>query len=359
MGRRRKAWLPNGTGKMAQRGNSLPGYYARFYDYQQDGSRINRTKHFLKQVDARRWVRQYNARLDLRQLGDVVPVPLLDAMTEFLAACSALARGTQGDYRTALAMLHSVTGDLDVCDITSTHIDSLIAARLKVSRPATVRKHLAYLHAFFRWAAHEDRHYATRNPVDGATTTPKGGDRRERPVVSDEDLTRLVAALDTDDRRIAVWLAMSTGLDRSKICQLRPHNLDLDEQTIRFIRPKTGKQNVVPIPGPLASVLAAKLQGWPPDQPLLSGVARQNNEKDWWKRAVKIAGLDGLYFRDLRAVATSRLLKAGASLKDAQALLGHASIQTTANHYAMPDPATRQRLNTLPIPGLPGAEESK
>ena len=350
MGRRRKAWLWGGNGKRVDRGRALPGYYCRFYDYA-DGRRITRSKHFTKQAHAKEWVKRYNARLDLKEIGQVVPISLREASQEFIAGCSSLAFDTTTHYASALGMLHGVIGDLDVKDIAAAHIDRFIAGRLKISRPSTTAKHLRGLSRFFNWAI--ARGYAAFNPVADVTSRPRGDNVRERPPVSDDQLAALIAALDTPDRRLAVWLALTTGLDRGVVHRLTPAQVDLDAKCIRFKRPKTNKVNVVPVHAALVPLLAEKLRQIDPSAPLFAGLARETKDRDWWHIACRKAGVPGLLFRDLRAVATSRLLRTpGASLPDAQRLLGHASAETTARHYLIPDPDVAARLSSLALPGF-------
>ena len=58
MGRRRKAWLPGGDGKLKRRGKTMPGYYVLWHEYVGDGRRICHSKHFLSIGAARTWVRR-------------------------------------------------------------------------------------------------------------------------------------------------------------------------------------------------------------------------------------------------------------------------------------------------------------
>jgi integrase len=176
----------------------------------------------------------------------------------------------------------------------------------------------------------------------------------EKPIITEQQLARVIRALDTDDRRLAIWLALTTGLDRGVIRELRPDQIDREAGVIRLRRPKTGKLLAIPIHRSLLAQVLARCDRTPPSRPLLAGVSRQSRSDDWWARATAAAGVPELQIRHLRAVAASRLQRLGqATLPDARELLGHASVETTAAHYHAPAPQVRQALDRLPLPGFP------
>ncbi len=360
MPKHRKAWLVNhGTGIRHDRDRRLPGYYARYYEYTPEGRR-NRSKHFNTLADARKWVKQYNARLELGILGEAIPIERRDAVEEFAAGLTTLADETVRQYMTSLGMFAAVVGDKLVRDIGGTDIDRFIADRMGKSSESTVAKHVRALKAFFNWAV--KRGYTMVNPVKLATRLPSNTAVRERPAVSEKQLAKLIDSVRTEDQRIAIWLALTTGLDRGVIERLCTAQIDQECDCIRIQRPKTRRRKktitVVPIHPQIASLLYARLNHDEPSKPLLSGIVHQGDDRDWWLNAREKAGLPGLLFRDLRAVASSRPQRlARLTLTDVQNLLGHASPLTTAGHYHLPDPTVVQRLNELPLPGAPDTAE--
>lgn len=70
-----------------------------------------------------------------------------------------------------------------------------------------------------------------------------------------------------------------------------------------------------------------------------------------WRKAVHDAGLSGLRFYDVRHVAASEMLAAGADLPAVSAQLGHSSTHTTATTYAHAVPGAQQRAADL-VPSL-------
>ncbi|GMU24512.1 MAG: hypothetical protein AMXMBFR13_45860 [Phycisphaerae bacterium] len=339
MGRRRKAWVYGRT--------------ARWYEYDQTGRRHHRTKTFGTRDAARRWVRNQNARADLRELGEVVPVPLAEAAREFIAHCEAnrLAKDTIVHHGSTLGLLaHVVGSERDVCQVTEQDIEQFALSRLGSSR-ATVHRHRGSLHRFFAWAVRQG--YAAGNPAKAIRVARKGDLRRQRPAITEQQLEQLVGAIDTEDRLIAFWIAVTTGLDRRIIEQLSAAEVDLEARCFRVRRIKTGRSLVPPIHQGLVPWLSSRRSRTPPSRRLLSGLSRQWGETDWWHRVREAAGLPGLLFRDLRALASARLQRiAGLPLADVKEILGHSSVTVTSDHYTAPDPDALARFDTLPLPGL-------
>lgn len=349
----------SGSGVRFDRGKRLPGFYARWYDYDQDGKRISRSQQFQTQSSAREYVKQFNARADLKILGKVIPINMADAVPEFMAGCASLAGNTKIHYRISLGIFGRTVGNRNVCEYGGSDVDRFVRERMKGKATGpTIAKDLRAVGRFFNWAV--SRGYAEANPLAMATSLPDNRTSRDRPIVSEVQLGKLIDAMDTEDRRIAVWLGMTTGLDRGVIEKLSAERIDWDMRAIIKIRPKTKRRLAIPIHPDLVSLLEKKAEGKSPSQPLLTGLTRQEKHEDWWHRATASVGLTGLLFRDLRAVATSRAQRlAHVTMRDAQEMLGHANIQTTASHYYVPDPDVRRQLDQVPLPKGPKRPEQK
>jgi len=363
MSRRPKAWLPNGTGRRPGR----PGFYVHYNDYT-DGRRVQRTQHFERHADAVEWCRVRNAETDLRKLDRVIPRALDEAAAEFVAASAAKSASTRGQYQYILGVLHGLTArdaragrSLPCSALAGDHLDRLIAYLLaRGITEATAARHVRLLRAFFAWA--RKRGYMLHDPLAAATTLPSPHVKsRLRPNVTPEQLAAIATHLDTEDRRLAFWLALTTGQDRGVIAGLTPAMIDWQDRVIRFQRPKTrrakAKMVTALIHPDLLPELRRRCAESPPDAPVLKGLARQEwsarKREDWWKRAVTAAGVPTLLFRDLRALASASLQRAGVPLTAVRDLLGHSSIQMTADHYSPPDPAIAQGLQRLRLPGFP------
>lgn len=360
MGRKRRASLWNCTagdsklhGLRFENGQRLPGFYVRYSSYAGD-TRINRSLCFDTLKTAKAWVAQYNAKLELRQAGFLVPVPIEEAIREYLSSGSSWAEDTGRQYGVTLGLFRdSVGAATKTTHLQVQHIDQFLTERSAGGKSkATVAKHVRGLNAFLEWCIR--RNYCEANPLPMATSLPRRNIKRKRPVISDELLARLVDLAGTPDRKLAIAIAMSTGMDRGAVEKLTAEMIDTEHWCIPFTRQKTGEINVVGVPLVLVPELQKRIDQRPGGQPLLRGLTRQKREKDWWSAIRDSVGMPGLLFRDLRAVASKRLMTVGgATLQQAKNLLGHASIATTSDHYDIPDPTELRLLHELPVPGFP------
>lgn len=318
------------------------GWWVSWNEYPA-GKRKCKTRKFDDRHHAVIFVNRYNSRSDLEFLGEVVPYPFRDAKDEFIAGCSQLAANSILAYDLVLKAFERHVSK-DVCRIIPSDIDAYLAS-MTTQSPSTVKKHLAHIHRFFNWCVL--RNYASENPCKKITSKPKARPRKKE-IPTDEELARFIDELDTEDRRIAVRIAISTGMDREVIVSLTAKDLDLEDGVFRVTRRKTGKRLVIPIHPDLQGCLRQRAGG---SGVLLCGLSRQKKHKDWFRLAAARAGLpDTFVFQTLRAVASTRLMRQGLPAQEVQVLLGHSTIQTTLNHYFAADPDMVRRFQSLPLP---------
>lgn len=341
----------NGTGRRKGR----PGFYAEFRD-RFNGQVIHRTRHFMSQAAAREFVKRHNAKLDLRLLDEIPAEPLVDAVAEFREGRQHLSQATRNDDRLFLTLLVAKSKREAVCDVTAADVDLVLQNKARKTSAVTAAKARSTIRTFFNWAI--TRGYADANPVKGTRTKVNAKARRERPFISDAELSRLIDAIPDEDCRIAVWLTLTTGMDRQVIAGLHAGNFELTECVVRFRRRKTGQIIQVPLHPSLVPLIQPRVAACPRGAPILKVPRQQDRDSDWWRSATKVAGLEGILFRDLRAHAVSRLHRAGVSLSDASKLLGHASIETTHAHYMTPPPGLATSIAELPLPGIPASSKS-
>lgn len=177
---------------------------------------------------------------------------------------------------------------------------------------------------------------------------------------ADFELDEEVHLLATCDRvrsrflRPVVILALNTGMRRGEVLSLQWTQIDLTYRKIRILNAKTssGERSI-----PLNATAHA----------LLSDLARKKisefvfpshrkagqrilDLKKGFKKAVRLAGIHGLRFHDLRHTFATRLVQAGVDLITVQHLLGHARISMTARYAHSPTQAriaAVERLDSL------------
>jgi integrase len=166
--------------------------------------------------------------------------------------------------------------------------------------------------------------------------------------------------------RALVVLAAGTGMRQGECLGLSIDRVDFLRRSITIDRqlvlvgtgppafgpPKTDASvRSVPLPDVVGSAPAAHLEQWPPGEHDLiftntnQQAVRRNRFHEAWRPAVKVAGVEGLRFHDLRHFYASLLINHGESVKVVQARLGHASASETLDTYAhlWPDNEERTR----------------
>ena len=205
--------------------------------------------------------------------------------------------------------------------------------------PSTVIVRLAALRSFYDFARRMGM-VADNPTVD--VKRPKA-----RPPVPRglevEELQRLLAVIpDTvvgkRDRAI-VLVAVFTGLRRQEIIGLKAGDLTRNGSVYYNVRVKGGATRRRELPQPAFNAIldalvadGRPLEGLAPDDSLfnISDVTFYAYLRKYAKRA----GLEGLKPHDLRHTAAKMRRNNGASIEDVGALLGHASIATTARYLA-------------------------
>jgi|SRR5579871_5344376 len=204
--------------------------------------------------------------------------------------------------------------------------------RTKEGKPAPVAaRHEVVLlgHVFakaIRWGA------ASVNPVRGLDFGERAG---KRPQVT-MDQVSAVRALASERIRVAIDLAVSTGQRRGDLLALRRDQLT--DEGIVFRQSKTGAGVLIEWSDALHSIVDRAKQ-LPPQIPGEYLIRKRNGRPYsargfsaiWQRLMTKYveAGGQRFSFHDLRSVSAD----GAATAEEAQARLGHASVETTRRHY--------------------------
>jgi integrase len=172
-----------------------------------------------------------------------------------------------------------------------------------------------------------------------------------------EHLASFLAQVDGDPLFALWWLVAVTGLRRGEVCGLRWDDVDLDGATITVHEqvvvvdgqdvigpPKSASSRrtiaIDPVSVKLLCELAARghrTAAFNPQRRVFTDTKGRPPRPDYLTRRfnalVLDSGLPPVRFHDLRHGAATYALAAGVDLKVVQAMLGHASIVTTADTY--------------------------
>lgn len=187
-----------------------------------------------------------------------------------------------------------------------------------------------------------------RNPATGIAL-PRTS--RKRPVYLTHQQVGVLAAASGEYEGLVLFLAY-TGLRWGEAAGLRVRDLDLLRKRASISEnavqsgtqiyvgtPKAHKQRTVPLPAFLVPYLARQCKGKDRGDLLWSGgdsrhLRRPHPVSGWFAKAVANSKVPRVTPHDLRHVAASLAVSAGANVKAVQKMLGHASAAMTLDIYA-------------------------
>jgi integrase len=139
----------------------------------------------------------------------------------------------------------------------------------------------------------------------------------------------------------AVVIALNTGLRRGELLGFEWQRIDLSRSVIRLEQTKSGKRREVPINDACYRALVSL-------RPQETGrVFQTKHIHTAYASAVDAAKLDDVNFHTLRHTFASWAMMRGASLKELQELLGHATLQMTMRYAHLSPDRLRSAVSRL------------
>lgn len=157
-------------------------------------------------------------------------------------------------------------------------------------------------------------------------------------VLSDEEVKQLLDFIVNLKHRAIITTLYGVGLRVSEVCQLATRDVDSKRMTIRVRQAKGAKDRYVPLPAFLLKTLRAYWKQYRPDTILFPGRRsdRPISTRHVYRVCVDVARVAGITKHttphSLRHSFATHMLEHGANILDLQAILGHASLKSTA-HY--------------------------
>jgi integrase len=303
---------------------------------------------FATKADADRWVASMITDQALGRWVDprAGKVPLREFAEEWLDGKADLAPKTSELYRYLLdRLILPRLGDLELADLTPARVRSWRAELLRAKKPgaSTIAKGYRLLSGMMATAVIDN--LVSRNPC---VEKGAGVERAQEIRVATPDQVAAIAAAITPRYRALVLTAAYAGCRWGELVGLRQKNLDLAagtlvvcEQvvelrggTLLLREPKSAAgRRVVHLPAGLVAALQAHRSAYLKEDPEglvfttdRGGPLRQSNFRSrHWHPALRDAGVEKLRFHDLRHVAGTLATVSGATIREVQARLGHAS----------------------------------
>lgn len=243
--------------------------------------------------------------------------------------------------------------------VTTRNITSYQERKAERCAPETLGNALSAIRSFCRWCV-------TTDLRDDDPTLSIHWPKRRKPApraLKQRELRALLAALEEPPglnrraqficrrNRRAIYLMLFAGLRISEAAALRWRDVDLDAAVLMVREGKGGKDRVVPLHAKLLAELRVAASESRPlravagnanGAPLTSKSMAHLFERWLPKLGLRITA------HQLRHSFASELLRGGASLRDIQELLGHASLATTQRYLMISAEQLREAVDKLP-----------
>ncbi len=211
-----------------------------------------------------------------------------------------------------------------------------------VLRAETVNEYIATAKAFLNWCVTQGRLAA--NPLANVTPTDETQKKRKRRALALDEARRLLAV--AGPRHLVYWVAMTTGLRRSELADLRWDDLHIGPGVprpyiaLRAEATKSRRDDSVPLRMDVAAALnAARPRGVGPDENVFDGIP----EMDVFRKDLKAAGIPEsdeekrrVDFHSLRRSLATLLAKSGATPRTAMEVMRHTDLRLTMSVYCDP-----------------------
>ena len=229
--------------------------------------------------------------------------------------------------------------------------------------PATVNRYLAPVSHALRIAIKEWG-WLDDSPLRGVQR-PSEPDGRVR-FLSDDERDRLLAACQASTNPwlyLAVVLALSTGMRKSELMNLRWSAVDLQNGKITLLLTKNGSIRVVPLAGPALTLLKEHAKVRRIDTDLLfpgryrrrASVTSPDAPREWhpidlrgvWETALQQAEIETFRWHDLRHSTASYLAMNGASLAEIAEVLGHKTLAMVRRYSHLSEAHTAKVVESM------------
>lgn len=289
-------------------------------------------------------------------VGTLKPAPAVSESSQMLTTYRAVhkylhARSAAGELRPASVRTASTTlfcfaravgDDLPVRQLSRRHVERWMED-WDVAQ-STKRTGLSVVKSFTRWLA--ERELVVRDPAAAirGPRLPRSVPRRLRLSAA----TAVVNACLDERERAVVVIMLQLGLRCGEVARLQLGDIDFIDATLTVTSGKGGHGRDLPLTDEARRAISGYLSAYPatagplirsyvrPHEPLTPDYISTLVSKAFRRAGVKMAAFDGKSAHACRHTAACDLLKKpGTNLRDAQTMLGHASLATTSRYLGL------------------------
>jgi integrase len=201
-------------------------------------------------------------------------------------------------------------------------------------QPATVNRELTLLSSAFSLAVRYDK--ADFNPCNRVDLFPLDN-FRYRYLLPDEE-SSLMAALNGPRAHLksVVVVALGTGMRLGEQLQMKRSQVDFLRNMVTARKTKNGRPRDIPMNDEVREALVELCKGKRPDDYVFvspkDSKKRLREVKKGFHTACRLAGVEGLIWKDLRATFGTRLADVGCDAFTIAQLLGHSDVRVTMRY---------------------------
>lgn len=256
--------------------------------------------------------------------------------------------GTRRMYDYGLSVLNPYFENYTLDKITPAMVEQFKEEKSKHVKPATVNRYLATIKRLFSLA--EEWNLVESNKIRKVKLLKEENARTR--FLTDEEISRLLSECRTPYMKLAVLIALNTGLRKDGVLTLEWTEIDFKSKVIH----KTVKGGIM-VHIPLTQVLEKALLDYKSEQKILCPYVISSpfhherpitDIKKGFRAACKRAMITDFTFHDLRHTFASKFLtrvKGSKSLKALQEILGHKSLKMTMRYAHLLDQHMKEAMN--------------
>lgn len=283
------------------------------------------TKSFKLKMDAEKWARQQERKIDAGEWTDqslTKLTTLSELLDRYQLEITSTKRGKDIEMLRIANLKRSQLAKYSIASINGQLLGNYRDTRLKKVSGSTVNRELSLISHVFTVALREWGYDLPINPASKIRKPPEGK-TRDRTLSETQRYTLITTCGQCRNPWVqpVVIFALETAARRGEILALKWSDVDLGKATARLMVTKTDEPRTIPL-SPACLELLRRL---PRSIDGLVFPITIEALKQAYKRSVVRAGIEDFTFHDLRHDALTRLAKLGLSVLELRAISGHAT----------------------------------
>lgn len=248
-----------------------------------------------------------------------------ELIDEYVSYAQSIKRGFEKSEKYRYKHFSQFFAGRTVSSVTSHDVEKYRIERLNQVRPCTVNREMNILSNIFTKAI--EWNWSSENPCQSIKRLEDKQESQRWSYITPEQYKELVSAAPSPLKE-KIILTVSTGLRLGDINALTWDQIDLENEVIKLVVRKNGKENFVGINKTLQAILQ-QMKAQSGNKQLFTIIENRKS----WKTALRKAGLpEHLRLTDLRHTFASWLAMKDVSLENISNLMGHHSTKMTRRY---------------------------